>query len=72
MGCYDTIWIKCPRCGTQNGFQSKGGECMLRNYDESDDIPLDVLGDVNRHSPIECQHCGFYYSARVIYSLKGE
>jgi DNA-directed RNA polymerase subunit RPC12/RpoP len=59
MGMYDTIMAACPRCGTKNGFQSKGGDCDLSTY-ELDEAPADVLSDANRH-PMLCSECGTRY-----------
>lgn len=52
MSLYDTIFERCPNCGIDRAleFQSKGGECLMRNF-TLDDAPEDVLSDVNRHSP---------------------
>jgi RNase P subunit RPR2 len=57
MGCYDTVIVPCPKCGTEAEFQSKGGDCLLRVYSLAD-CPEDVLSDVNRHAPYTCEKCG--------------
>lgn len=62
MGMYDVIMAACPRCGTRNGFQSKGGDCSLSTY-ELDEAPADVLDDANRH-PMVCD-CGTRYKIVV-------
>jgi hypothetical protein len=64
MGLYDTILGKCPKCGTESEFQSKSGECLLRNYDLKH-CPDDVLLDANRHSPNYCDGCGSYYEIDI-------
>jgi len=56
MGVYDTILVKCPNCGAEHEFQSKSGYCILGVYDLSN-CPDDVMIDVNRHSPYNCE-CG--------------
>jgi hypothetical protein len=33
MGCFDRVWARCPRCGGQVEFQTKGGPCESRDYD---------------------------------------
>jgi len=71
MGLYDTVWLKCPKCNERNAFQSKGGECMLNSFDESN-VPFNVLMNVNRHSPIECAKCGTLYEAAVDLKLHAE
>lgn len=59
MGCYDTILVKCPHCGDTHDFQTKSGDCLIRTYQASDQIPDDVLLDGNRHAPSLCS-CGSY------------
>ncbi len=56
MGMFDTIMVKCPKCGEEHEFQSKSGECILDVY-TLDNCPDDVMADVNRHSPCDCD-CG--------------
>lgn len=60
MGTFDSVKVKCPVCGKENWFQSKGGACHLR-YFEFDDCPRDVFSDINRYAPEHCG-CGTYYS----------
>lgn len=57
MGMFDEILVPCPKCGTIERFQTKGGDCQLHTYD-LENAPADVFSDVNRHSPHECQSCG--------------
>jgi len=28
MGCYDTVLVPCPKCGTKSEFQTKSGEAV--------------------------------------------
>lgn len=60
---YDTIIVPCPNCGEEQGFQSKSGQCILRNY-ILEDCPDDALEDVNRHSPYECD-CGIKFEVDI-------
>lgn len=64
MGCYDTVWVKCPKCGIENSFQSKSGECLLDDYD-LENCPDDVMANVNRHSPCHCE-CGTTYEVDIV------
>lgn len=64
MGLYDTIMAPCPRCGTKNEFQSKGGDCSLATY-ELNEAPADVLSDANRHRTV-CERCGTRYRITTI------
>lgn len=63
MGMYDSVWVKCPKCGTVNEFQTKGGDCFLVNYD-LENCPDDVMADVNRNSPCHCD-CGAFYKVDI-------
>ena len=53
---YDCVLVKCPVCGSIIDFQSKSGDCFLKEY-TLENCPDDVMRDVNRHSPEECE-CG--------------
>lgn len=63
MGVYDSVWVNCPKCGTENEFQTKSGDCLLENYN-LENCPDDVLADVNRHSPCKCE-CGTLYEVNI-------
>lgn len=55
MGMFDEVAVPCPKCGTIELFQSKGGPCQLRVY-QLDTAPIEVLADVNRH--VHVCNCG--------------
>jgi len=63
MGLYDSVWVECPNCTEINKFQTKSGDCFLKDY-RLEDCPDDVLEDVNRHSPIECA-CKTLYAVDI-------
>ncbi len=63
MGMYDSVWVKCPKCETENEFQTKSGECLLDNY-TLENCPDDALANVNRHSPCNCD-CGAFYEVDI-------
>ena len=65
MGCYATVLVPCPKCGTEADFQSKGGECLLAVFKLAD-AHEDVLSDVNRHAPHTCDKCGTKFSAGIV------
>lgn len=65
MGCFDTVMVPCPKCGTEDQFQSKGGDCLLREYSLAE-CPDDVLSDVNRHAPNTCEKCGTVFEVATI------
>ena len=59
MGMYDTVWIRCPKCGAQVDFQSKAGDCFLHDYgwpDDAETIPKAILADLSGEKE-RCQ-CG--------------
>lgn len=60
---YDSVMVNCPKCGQENEFQSKSGECLLYVYTLYN-CPNDVMSNVNRHSPCKCE-CGFEYEVDV-------
>lgn len=60
MGCFDSVMVPCPKCGTECEFQSKGGECILKTYTMAE-APPDVMEDVNRHAPYMCGQCNTYF-----------
>lgn len=62
---FDSVWVKCPKCGSENEFQSKSGMKILGCYD-LENAPEDVMIDVNRHSPCECEECGTLYEVDVL------
>jgi hypothetical protein len=33
MGMFDSVYLRCPRCGsTKNELQTKVGECLMREF----------------------------------------
>ena len=56
MGCYDTIFGNCPKCGKEICAQSKSGECILNEY-FLNKVSINVSNDVYRHAPFICE-CG--------------
>lgn len=63
MGMYDIVVARCPRCGEELEFQSKGGDCSLSRYDISE-APSDVLSDADRHDVL-CGGCGSRCSCSI-------
>jgi len=69
MGIYDTVVIPCPECGELYYAQSKGSyECSLRHFDLWN-APSDVMSDVNRHAPFECE-CGTIFDVEMSITSK--
>ena len=63
MGMYDTVIVSCPKCGIKHEFQSKSGDCFLDVF-TLENCPDDVLQNVNRHSPCDCD-CGVKFEVDV-------
>jgi len=63
MGMYDTVLVKCPKCGKEHEFQTKSGECFLDVYTLKD-CPDDVILNINRHSPCACI-CGEVFQVDI-------
>lgn len=55
MGCFDTVRIPCPKCGSAIEEQSKAGPCNLNTYTLSD-MPQRVAADLS-DSILTCK-CG--------------
>ena len=69
MGCFDEVLVPCPRCGKEDVVQSKGGACMMRTY-TIQEAPIDVMGDVNRHSPKACEACGCTFEVGATFFVR--
>lgn len=55
MGEYDSVWVKCPKCGSEIEYQSKAGSCSFKNY-RSSSVPENIANDIN--NCIEtCKEC---------------
>lgn len=63
MGMFDSVRVPCPKCGTIHLAQSKGGSCILAEYNLHD-APSNTLLDVNRH-PMKCEKCGFSFRVEL-------
>ena len=55
MGCFDRVYITCPKCYHKVEFQSKAGRCAMAEFDE-DRVPLDIAADIEGDYSI-CSHC---------------
>ena len=64
MGMYDTILVACPKCGNEEDFQTKGGECLLSVWKLAE-APQDALSNVNRHSPSTCSKCDAVFEVEL-------
>lgn len=67
MGMFDSVWAPCPKaeCTGEAEFQSKDGECQLRNYgiySVPAAIARDVIGTGERSG---CNKCGHVFALRL-------
>lgn len=63
MGMYDTVRAECPNCKKKVEFQSKEGDCVLRDYDLPGTVPVRIavaLDDATR----QCT-CGASVTIRI-------
>ncbi len=62
MGCFDSIFFKCPNCKEYIEAQTKWGECSLRRY-HSRSVPASMADGIHGDI-IQCDKCSNSY--RVI------
>lgn len=46
MGCYDSVVVKCPRCGNTLEYQSKADMCLMREL-TVDCVPAAIAADLD-------------------------
>lgn len=67
MGMFDSVYIRCPDCGTSIEFQSKTGDCCCIGY-TLDDVPSNVArgidGDIE-----ECPECGRMVQIKILMQI---
>ena len=63
MGMYDSLWVECPRCNTQIEFQSKAGDCDLRDYNIQN-VPPEIALDCKYDEEL-CPDCEEYIKLNV-------
>lgn len=66
MGMYDSVRVVCPNCESSLEFQSKAGECRLKEY-ELDNVPPSIAGDLIGES-VYCR-CGALVTLRGCVTL---
>lgn len=64
MGMFDSVYIKCPDCGTSIEFHSRTGDCCLTSY-TLDDAPSDVLCGLDGDKEM-CPECGREVAIEII------
>lgn len=63
MGCFDTVRIPCPKCGTRYKAQTKAGECSMLEYGMID-APAKLLADIVGDK-MQCGNCGEYFELEL-------
>lgn len=61
MGSPDSVFVPCPQCKTESEFQSKGADEPSCRVFKLVDCPADVMSDINRHAPLQCEKCGTWF-----------
>jgi len=67
MGMFDTVFIYCPHCSMDTRVQSKAGDCVLNNFDQSS-VPVEIAKDLNMKRPMKCEHCEGMFTVVMMYS----
>jgi len=63
MGCFDSVFVTCPHCSSEEEIQSKDGKCAMRKF-RSGSVPLAIAGGI--HGLIlTCDSCGGRYRLYV-------
>jgi predicted RNA-binding Zn-ribbon protein involved in translation (DUF1610 family) len=58
MSMFDTVFVKCPNCGSMVSCQSKSGQCLMYTY-TMNNVPDDVLfGLIGDSGYKQCHSCG--------------
>ena len=55
LGMFDSLYIKCPKCGHELEYQSKSGPCSLLCFNEKD-LPVVVAIGLD-NQVVECEFC---------------
>ncbi len=60
---FDSVFVKCPKCGRNIEFQSKCGPCELNEY-TLETAPPSVLCDLSDTTE-DCSNCGHFVIVKV-------
>ena len=64
MGMFDSLFIKCPKCGKEMEWQSKSGPCCLDSYTPKN-LPVDVARDLE-YDIVGCQFCNVHWKFKLL------
>lgn len=56
MGCFDSLYVECPKCNKDIEFQTKMGGCSLQEF-TLDTIPPEMLVHFKDDTEV-CEECG--------------
>jgi hypothetical protein len=56
MGCFDSLLVRCKKCGEELEFQSKADACCQREFTLST-CPPKIITDLDGEIQ-ECDNCG--------------
>ena len=68
MGCFDSLYINCPKCGKKMEWQSKSGPCALFSYKKSN-LPMDVAIDLDNQI-LNCEFCNSNWQFKLFGSKR--
>lgn len=60
MGMFDSVYVNCPECNTQNEIQSKAGDCDLKRYHFTS-VPAVIAEDISGEV-VKCYACNTRFS----------
>lgn len=63
MGVYDSVLFRCPRCQAEIEYQTKAGDCHLKDYDMAV-VPVKIAVAIEG-DPIVCPHCSNQFTIAV-------
>jgi hypothetical protein len=60
MGVFDTVMLRCPRCGTLNEYQSKGACQPIQQIYTFPNVPPAVFYGITPEAMrVPCKQCGW-------------
>lgn len=60
MGCYDSFYARCAKCGTEIEVQLKDFDCCCDSFRKGDIVDLrEAPNNFLIESPHSCYYCGY-------------
>lgn len=63
MGCFDSVFLRCPNCNSKVEAQSKVGQCRLSKWNIFN-APPDILLSL-KDEVFHCRDCGADFKLKV-------